>query len=245
MYRNYTKLATFFVTLSLLLFSFSSFAKEREIKLKKDRVYVVTMTTNKGDIVMQLLNSTPIHRDNFVKLSNAGSYNNTLFHRVIKDFMIQGGDLTSRDRSPEARKKYGDGENDQPYLLKAEISPLIFHYRGALGAARDPNPAKASSSSQFYIVQCPVTEKLRASLEKSVKDGKMTREQADEYIKRGGGTPHLDGNYTVFGYVLKGMDTVDSIANVKCDKRDLPEEDMEILTTKVIQVKKKKLYKYE
>lgn len=243
MYRNYTKLTTFFVTLSLLLLSFSSFAREKEIKLKKGRVFVVTMTTSMGDIVMQLLNTTPTHRDNFVKLSCRGSYNNTLFHRVIKDFMIQGGDLQSSDRSPEARKKYGD--SDEPYLIKAEIDPLTFHYRGALGAARDMNPAKASSSSQFYIVQCPLTEKLKESLEKSVKNGKMTREQADQYIKRGGGSPHLDGAYTVFGYVLNGMSVVDSIANVKCGKNNLPDEDMEILSIKVKQVNKKKLYKYE
>lgn len=248
MYRNYTNLTTFFLTLSFLMLSFSSFAKEKTFKLKKGNVYVVTMTTNEGEIVFQLLNSTPIHRDNFVKLAGNNFYDNVLFHRVINDFMIQAGDAKTRDRSPEARKDYGDEEPPYkpPYTLKAEIDPLILHYRGALGAARESlnNPEKESSPSQFYIVQCPVSEKLKEKIDKAVKSGKMSKEQSEEYLKRGG-TPHLDGGYTVFGSVLRGMDVVDLIANVKRDKKDCPEKDIEILETKVKQINKKKLYKYE
>ncbi|MEG0499706.1 MAG: peptidylprolyl isomerase [Rikenellaceae bacterium] len=228
--------------MSLLLFSFSSFAKEKVVKVKKGNIFVVTMTTNRGDIVMQLSNRTPLHRDNFVKLSTKGFYDKVLFHRVINDFMIQAGDSTTKNRLPEARKSYG--ESNESNRIKAEILPDVYHYRGALGAARDMNPAKASSAFQFYIVQCPVTEKLKTKVEEMVSKGKMTREVGDEYLKRGG-TPHLDGNYTVFGSVLKGMNVVDAIANVKCGAKDCPVEDIEIVSVKVKQVKEKKLYKYE
>lgn len=244
MYRNYTNLATFFLTLSLLMLSFSSFAKQKEMKLKKGKVYVVTMTTNHGDILFQLFNNTPAHRDNFVKLATTNFYDSLLFHRVINEFMIQAGDQKTRDRSPEAHKEYGKG--GAPYKIKAEIDSLNLHYRGALGAAREAfnNPKKESSGSQFYIVQCPVTEKLKERIASAVKSGKMSKEQSEEYLKRGG-TPHLDGGYTVFGSVLKGMNVVDTIAATECDKKDCPKSDVEILKTSVKQVKEKKLYKYE
>lgn len=238
MFINHTNLVTFFLTLSLFFLSFGSFAKEKPLKLKKGRVFVVTIKTNQGDIVIELLNETPLHRDNFANKANTKFYDNLLFHRVIKDFMIQAGDPNTRDRSDQARSKYGSSSKDE-VKIEAEINPSIFHYRGALGAAREGrnNPEKVSSSSQFYIVQRPSNDKLKKNLDKATK---LSAEQ-QEYIKRGG-TPHLDGDYTVFGYVLKGMDVVDKIAAVECNELDRPKKDVEILTTEVKQYKKKKLH---
>lgn len=242
MCRNYTNLATFFIIVAFLSLSFSSSAKQRTIKYKKGSIFVVTMATTHGDIVIRLLNETPIHRDNFVKLAHNGFYDNILFHRVINDFMIQAGDPTSRDRSDEARKEYG--ETSAPYQLKAEIDSSIAHYRGAVGAAResDNNPDKMSSGSQFYIVQCPPTDKMKSRLDGLFKAGKMSQSHVEEYGKRGG-TPHLDGGYTVFGRVLDGMDVVDKVAAEKCDSKDCPERDIEIVKTKVKQYRNKKFKK--
>lgn len=242
MCRNYTNLTTFFVTLSLLLLSFSSFGKERELKLKKGRQYVVTMTTSGGDIVVELLNETPIHRDNFAKLVNEGFYDGTLFHRVIKDFMIQGGDATTRERTEEARKSYGEGKDES--TLAAEILPQFSHFRGVLAAAREGqnNPEMRSSDSQFYIVQCPVTDKMKKNAENALSAKKISKEQYDEYLKVGG-SPHLDGNYTIFGRVRKGMDSVDAIANEKVNEKNCPQKDMEIIQMKLKQYKPKKIDK--
>lgn len=242
MCRNYTNLTTFFLILSLSALSFSSFGKENTPKLKKGKQFVVTMNTTHGNVVMELFNETSIHRDNFIKLVVDGFYNGTLFHRVIKDFMIQAGDETTRDRSAEARKDYGEG--GMKYTLTAEILPQFPNYRGALAAAREVenNPEKLSSGSQFYIVQCPVTEKMKTNADKALKTKKITQEQYDKYLKIGG-TPHLDGNFTVFGRVLKGMETVDAIAGEKVTKKDCPEKDMEILQMTVKQYKPKKIKK--
>lgn len=242
MSRNCTNLTTFFITLSLFLLSFSSFSKEKELKLKKGRQYVVTISTTHGDVVVELLNETPLHRDNFAKLVEEGFYDGILFHRVIKDFMIQAGDETTRDRSESARANYGEG--GKQYTLEAEILPQFPHYRGVLGAARErsDNPEKRSSGSQFYIVQCPVTDKMKISADKALSEKKITQEQYNEYLKVGG-TPHLDGDFTVFGRVLKGMDAVDAIANEKVNKKDCPEKEMEILQMTVKQYNLKKIKK--
>lgn len=242
MSKNYIKSATFFVTLSLFFVPFSSFAKERELKLKKGREYIVTMSTTHGDVVMRLLNETPIHRDNFAALINDGYYNGMLFHRVIKDFMIQAGDSTTCDRSENARKAYGEG--GKTYTLPAEILPQFPNYRGALAAARERenNPDKLSSGSQFYVVQSPVTDKMKKSADKALTNKVITKEQYDEYMKVGG-APHLDGDFTVFGYVLKGMEVVDAIAGEKVNRKDCPERDMEIIQMIVEQYKPQKINK--
>ena len=197
----------------------------------------VRLTTSYGDIVIALSDSTPRHRDNFLRLVSEGFYDGLLFHRVIKDFMIQTGDPNSKNAPRDS--VLGDG--DVNYVVPPEIClPYIFHRRGAVAAARlpdDVNPDQYSSGCQFYIVwgkrfaPAPLS-KMQASLaEKGVE---MTRSMADVYEVEGG-TPHLDGGYTVFGEVIKGMDVVDCIQKVATNERDRPVEDVVILHAKVEQ----------
>ena len=192
-----------------------------------DNEVLVVMTTNYGDITLKLYNDTPLHRDNFIKLVQEGTYDGLLFHRVIEGFMIQGGDPDSRDAKPGKML----GEGDLGYLIPAEFVPNRFHKRGALAAARqgdDVNPEKQSSASQFYIVQGTVWSE--ADLERMAVrfNKKFTAEQRKVYATEGG-APHLDGDYTVFGEVIEGMDVVDSIAAAKRDRFDRPLEDIKII----------------
>jgi peptidyl-prolyl cis-trans isomerase B (cyclophilin B) len=185
-------------------------------------------------MVLLLYDETPLHRDNFIKLATNRVFDGLLFHRVIEKFMIQGGDPTSKDAEPG--KMLGDGTLG--YNIPAEFRPELFHKRGALCAAREGdmvNPKKESSASQFYIVQGRVwnTEELD-NLQKRMKR-EISAEQRDVYTTIGG-TPFLDGEYTVFGEVIEGMEVVDKIAAVKCDKNDRPLEDVRI--EKVIVIKK-------
>lgn len=180
--------------------------------------------TNKGDIEILLYNSTPIHRDNFIKLINENFYDSTLFHRVIKGFMIQGGD-------PDSRKATRDqflGKGGPGYLLDAEIGAP--HLRGAVAAARiggPTNPEKKSSGSQFYIVQGSAqTDESLSSVER-LRRIKYNPEQRQLY-KELGGAPQLDNDYTVFGEVVKGMDVVDAIAELPTDAGERPLEDVRI-----------------
>ena len=197
----------------------------------------VRLTTSYGDIVIALSDSTPRHRDNFLRLVREHYYDSVLFHRVIPDFMIQTGDPNSKNAPRDS--VLGDG--DVNYVVPPEIClPYIFHRRGAVAAARlpdDVNPDQYSSGCQFYIVwgkrfaPAPLS-KMQASLaEKGVE---MTRSMADVYEVEGG-TPHLDGGYTVFGEVIKGMDVVDCIQKVATNERDRPVEDVVILHAKVEQ----------
>ena len=203
-------------------------------KVEKPRGVVVEMTTNYGKMLLLLYDDTPLHRDNFIKLATNHVFDGLLFHRVIEKFMIQGGDPTSKDAEPG--KMLGDGTLG--YNIPAEFRPELFHKRGALCAAREGdmvNPKKESSASQFYIVQGRVwnTEELD-NLQKRMKR-EISAEQRDVYTTIGG-TPFLDGEYTVFGEVIEGMEVVDKIASVKCDKNDRPLEDVRI--EKVIVIKK-------
>lgn len=255
----------------------------------------VKMKTNFGDVTLLLYDETPIHRDNFIKLVGSKFYNELLFHRIIKDFMIQGGDPESK--GAPAGKQLGNG--GPGYTLKAEIMPTKFiHKKGALSAARlgdQMNPAKESSGSQFYIVTGKITP--RASLEQQLvqvntqaenaaieaflktpegapymtkiqefqamyqKDNtKMTEAQnginalvnefrpkalkgfvpfkyTEEQIKiyeTIGGTPFLDGGYTVFGEVLQGLDIVEKMGAVATNPGDRPKEDVKIITMEMI-----------
>ena len=243
---------------------------ENETKLK--------IETCAGDIVVKLYNETPRHRDNFIKLAQDGTYEGTLFHRVIKDFMIQAGDPESKG-APKGKML---GAGDMGYTIPAEfVYPKYFHKKGALSAARqgdNVNPEKASSGCQFYIVmgkvysdstlldmerqmnQLRLNNAFQALVQKNMKtiyklrregnqDGlldlqdtliaqaeaqvekeepfRFTPEQVQAYTTVGG-TPHLDGEYTVFGEVLEGMDVVDKIQRVKTDRNDRPEEDVVI-----------------
>ncbi len=241
---------------------------------------MVVISTPQGDITLMLYNDTPKHRDNFLKLASEGFFDSTLFHRVIKEFMIQGGDPDSRHAA--AGVELGNG--GPGYDIPAEITPAHFHKRGALAAAREDdkiNPKRLSSGSQFYIVQGKVftstdldmVEKEQNSLTKqrifvnimdkpenlklrnqffspdAKKDSvhfrflldtlnkmigkeyvllpefKLSDEQRAAYTTVGG-SPHLDGKYTVFGEVISGMEVVDAIAREKTDKNDRPLTDI-------------------
>ena len=195
----------------------------------------VKIETRLGDIVVRLYDATPNHRDNFVKLVKEGYYDGTLFHRVIKNFMIQGGDPDSK--GAPADKSLGEGGPD--YTLEAEIRTGLYHKRGALAAARegdDTNPERRSSGSQFYIVWgrtfSPrqieyLDEKLKTEHPET---GGLTEMQQRIYASHGG-TPHLDGQYTVFGEVEEGMDVVEKIQNLPTNQADRPIEDVAVKMT--------------
>lgn len=201
--------------------------------------YMVRMFTTAGVVDMKLYDETPKHRDNFVKLVKEQAYDSLLFHRVIKDFMIQGGDPDSKNAA--AGKLLGEG--DLGYTIEPEFMPEVyFHRRGALAAARegdDVNPSKSSSASQFYIVWGNVftkeqLERLKTHYkQRTGKDMTITPEQLEVYTTIGG-TPHLDGDYTVFGEVVKGLEVVDAIQNVKCDRNDRPLRDVRIIKMELI-----------
>ena len=199
--------------------------------VKPDGDAVVIMETSMGEIVLKLYGETPIHRDNFLKLAQDRVYDGLLFHRVIKNFMIQAGDPKSRDAKPG--QPLGDGTLG--YTLPAEFRPNLFHKRGALCAARqgdNVNPKKESSASQFYIVQGNRWNEKQLDMMSERMGKKFSSEQRKVYTTVGG-TPHLDGDYTVFGEVIKGMDVIDKISQVKCDRMDRPVEDVRILKVTV------------
>lgn len=192
----------------------------------------VAIETTQGKIVVLLYDETPKHRDNFLKLVKNGTYNGLLFHRVIKNFMIQGGDPKSKDAKPG--QPLGDGTLG--YTVPAEIKAGLFHKKGALCAARqgdEVNPRRESSASQFYIVQGNVWDgnQLDALAQRFGK--RFSAEQRKAYTTVGG-TPHLDGEYTVFGEVVEGLQVVDKIASVRCDRMDRPVEDVKIISMKVV-----------
>lgn len=245
---------------------------------------IVDIKTSLGDIKVKLYDDTPIHRDNFLKLVKEGYYDGVLFHRVIKDFMIQTGDPNSK--TADSTTMLGAG--DPSYTLEAEIDyPKHYHKYGALAAARTGdavNPERRSSGSQFYIVtgekQSPRTldmmterannerkqkyfnalskqhmdeiralqtagdreglealrQQLAAETENTVKDEPMPQEIRDTYINKGG-TPHLDGQYTVFGEVIDGMDVVEKIQNVETGRADRPKEDVRVIKMTIVLAK--------
>lgn len=229
---------------------------------KKPRGTTVEMLTTKGKIVLCLYDDTPLHRDNFIKLANSGFYDGLLFHRVIKDFMIQGGDPDSRNAAAGAHL----GEGGPGYEIPAEIfapstnsgnptansggitansqngqssqpALLHFHKQGALAAARtgdEVNPERKSSGSQFYIVWGKTytdaeLDKMDAYLRRTSNNTVSLTPQMRKYYRTYGGTPHLDGSYTVFGEVVKGLKVVDAIQNVQTDKANRPVEDIKII----------------
>ncbi len=251
-------------------------ANEKETK--------VVFETTLGNIVVKLYNETPKHRDNFLKVVNDSVYNGVLFHRVIKDFMIQTGDPSSK--TAEAGQQLGSG--DLGYTVEAEfVYPQYFHKKGALAAARTGdavNPERRSSASQFYIVtgksyspqQVEMMEQRMGDQKKEDIFSGLVRERVDsirnmqaagdslgleelqnelialteaEYAKNPlkftsaqveayttvGGTPHLDGQYTVFGEVVEGMDVVEKIQQVATDPADRPVDDIKIISAKVVE----------
>ena len=192
----------------------------------------VLIKTTQGDIKVKLYEDTPLHAQNFVKLVKEGFYDSTLFHRVIADFMIQGGDPNSKDASSGAVLGHGG----PGYTIPAEISNKHIHKKGALAAARqgdDVNPKRASSGSQFYLVVGSKYPRKYMSRFEETRGEKYTEQQLSAYETLGG-TPHLDGQYTVFGEVVSGMEVLDKIAVMETDKMDRPTKDVVITDIKII-----------
>ena len=215
-----------FLLLFLLTFGFA-YSQTAELQnANMDKVYYVKIETTMGDMVVKLYNETPRHRDNFVKLVNDGTYNDLLFHRVIQGFMIQGGDPNSRNARPG--QMLGDGSLG--YTIPAEFVPGLIHKKGALAAARmgdQVNPRKESSSCQFYIVQGEKWDAGRLAMVEQRMGKHYTAEEAEVYATVGG-TPFLDGDYTVFGEVVEGLEVIDAIAAVRCGAMDRPVQDVKM-----------------
>ncbi|RZM24163.1 MAG: peptidylprolyl isomerase [Pedobacter sp.] len=193
----------------------------------KPRHQYVKIETSMGTCIIKLYNETPLHRDNFIKLAKKHIFDSTLFHRVISNFMIQGGDPDSRNAKPGALL----GEGDLGYTIPAEFRDSLFHKKGVLAAARDDNPEKASSASQFYLVQGKkFTDEQLNALETNRLKTKIPEWQREIY-KSIGGTPHLDRTYTVYGEVVKGLEMVDSIAATTIGPNDRPVTDIKMTVT--------------
>jgi len=223
-------------TLAILLATLNAFAKPPKNQY-------IRISTSYGDCIIRLYNETPKHRDNFIKLAKKGFYNGTLFHRVIQNFMIQGGDPDSRDTS---KNKPGAelGNGDVGYTIPAEFNDSLYHKRGVLAAARDDNPAKASSGCQFYIVEGKrLTDEDLDKLVQGRLKGRAIPASQREVYKTVGGTPFLDQGYTVYGEVVTGIDMVDRIAGVKKDERDRPLQNVPMTVTVLSKGESKKLDK--
>jgi peptidyl-prolyl cis-trans isomerase B (cyclophilin B) len=195
------------------IFSFQMVNAQKEKK--------VIVETNYGSFEIKLYNETPKHRDNFLKLVEEGFYNELLFHRVINDFMVQGGDPDSKD----AKKGEQLGMGGPGYMVDAEFNEKYIHKKGALAAARNNNPEKKSSGSQFYIVTGKKITSEQLDMMAARNGYKYTQDQRDAYVNEGG-TPHLDGGYTVFGEVTKGMEVIEKIQKAKTDRANRPTEDI-------------------
>jgi peptidyl-prolyl cis-trans isomerase B (cyclophilin B) len=174
--------------------------KQEKQAEKPEKEVIVLMKTSVGDMKIKLYNETPLHRDNFIKLVNEKFYDGLLFHRVINNFMIQGGDPDSKNAP--AGKQLGMG--GPGYEISAEILPQFKHKRGSLAAARNNNPERRSSGSQFYIVH------------------------------NDDSAPWLDGQYTIFGEVIEGLEVIDKIATVKTAPGDRPIEDVKIISVTIV-----------
>lgn len=214
-------IASFFLVVGFQSCSESSAnSSEKSIAVEEQ---MVSISTAYGDIVLKLYNETPLHRDNFIKLVQQGFYDSTLFHRVIQGFMIQGGDPDSKTAPAGAML----GNGDLGYTIPAEFRPNLFHKKGALAAARmgdDVNPNKESSACQFYIVQGQTFSDAQLD-QMQARSGIISPSRRAVY-KTLGGTPFLDGSYTVFGEVVSGLEIVDKIAAVAKDQMDRPIENV-------------------
>jgi peptidyl-prolyl cis-trans isomerase B (cyclophilin B) len=197
----------------------------------------IKITTEYGNIVVMLYDNTPLNTSNMVKVAKDHGYDSTLFHRVIPQFMIQGGDPDSKNAKPGQML----GNGGLKYTVPAEINDEYYHKRGALGVARDGNPQKAGSASQFYLVvgKKATDEELDRI---SAQTGRKFSAEQREVYKTIGGTPHLDGNYTVFGEVTEGMDIVDKIALEPRDRSDRPNKDIRMLSGRVMKKKHRFLF---
>lgn len=208
---------------ALALFVATAFAQSTKVLIE----------TSMGNMTVMLYDDTPLHRDNFVKLAESGFYEGLLFHRVINNFMIQGGDPMSKNAAPNARL----GNGGPGYTIPAEIVyPTHFHKKGALAAARtgdNVNPKRESSGSQFYIVQGQKYTDMKLDQFEKALGKTFTNKERDAYVTVGG-TPHLDNQYTVFGEVVEGLGVVDKIAAVETAPGDRPVEDVKIIKMTVV-----------
>lgn len=234
--KNIAKLIiTAFILLGMSSCGILNIGKQKEQKMK--------IETTEGDITLKLYDETPLHRDNFIKLVKSKFYDGVLFHRVIDEFMIQGGDPNSKNAKPDTM--LGDG--DVGHTIPAEFrTPQRYHKRGVLAAARegdDTNPEKASSGCQFYIVVGKqfTDDELDMMEESKIEKHGHANDSTYKYSDQAradyttiGGTPHLDGNYTVFGEVLTGMEVVDKIAKARTNRSDRPREDIRIKKIRLI-----------
>lgn len=190
--------------------------------IAKERL--VEISTDYGVMVAKLYDSTPLHRDNFIKLVGQKFYDSLLFHRVINEFMIQGGDPASKNAADGTPLGEGAAPGDR---IPAEVKPWFFHKKGALAAARDNNPERASSNCQFYIVQGKVIppqdlDKIYNDRVKGSNPSFSYTKTQKEIYNRIGGTPFLDQGYTVFGEIISGLDVIDKIAGLPKDASDKP-----------------------
>ena len=217
-----------FIACSLLFFIAASAQTKTTKSSAKPKTTVskeklVEIKTDSGTIIIKLYDSTPLHRDNFIKLVKQKFYDSLLFHRVIEGFMIQGGDPQSKNADSTAMLGNGEAPGD---MIPAEFRENLFHKKGALAMARTDNPEKASSNCQFYIVQGQTyTNAQLNDMECKVRQNNPEFYFTDAERKTYntiGGTPFLDQNYTVFGEVIKGLDVIDKIAAAQVDANDRP-----------------------
>ncbi len=228
-----SKKLLYFIPVCFVLYSFASQQPSKTSKNKPkpkiDTTYMVVMKTSMGDITLKLYNETPKHRDNFIALVKRNFFDSLLFHRVINNFMIQGGDPNSKNAQPGAM--LGDG--DVGYTVPAEFNPKLIHKKGALAAARNDNPEKASSGCQFYIVQGKKTDSTMLRKLEQRSGWQYTQEQINIYQTQGG-TPFLDNGYTVYGETVSGIEIVDKIAAETGDGNNRPNNNVYILSTQLI-----------
>ncbi len=206
--------------------------KDNQKPRDMEKLTKVLFKTSEGDITIALYDNTPKHKENFLKLVNDKYYNGILFHRIIKGFMIQTGDPESKNAP--AGKMLGNG--GPGYTIPAEIVDGNYHKRGAVAAARQGdqvNPTKASSGSQFYIVDGQVTPQAYLN-QIAEQTRKAFNEEQTQLYTTIGGAPFLDGDYTVFGEVVSGMEVVDKIASAAKNQYDRPTKDIKIISTEVL-----------
>ncbi len=238
--RRYTTLFFTLSLLSLLALSACKTTKMNNNNPKEEKELdsnIIEIETSEGTIKIELFDNTPQHRDNFKKLVKEGFYDSLLFHRVIPEFMIQGGDPDSKNAAfGQNLGTGGPGYTIPAEIIRNESGLPNVHIRGMLAAARmgdQMNPKKESSGSQFYIVQGKKTDEAFLRQVESARGFKYSEEQIRQY-KELGGTPHLDGEYTVFGKVISGLEVVEVISRASANAANRPNTNIRIIKAKIV-----------